>query len=65
VTNRQLGLAARPEVDPEITAVVAAAVSQLLSGGAGPREVQRESTAWKFSGRWFAGHQVRTRLRPH
>jgi len=64
VTKRQLGLASRPEVDPQLTAIVTAAVSQMLSGGSGPREVQRESTAWKFSGRWFAGHQVRTRLRP-
>jgi hypothetical protein len=62
--ERRLGLAPRPEVDPEVTAVVAAAVSQMVGGGA-PIEVQRESTAWKFSGRWFAGHQVRTRLRPH
>ncbi len=63
--ERRLGLSPRPEVDPELTAVVTVAVSQLLSGGGAPAEVQRESTAWKFSGRWFAGHQVRTRLRPH
>lgn len=62
--ERRLGLAPRPEVDPEIAAVVTAAVQQMLSGENGPVEIQRESTAWKFSGRWFAGHQVRTRFRP-
>jgi hypothetical protein len=63
VSERPLGLSPRPEVDPEVAAVVAAAVSQLM-GGSVARSIERESTAWKFSGRWFAGHQVRTRVRP-
>jgi|GEM_PF-1110492 len=58
-----LGLTPRPEPDPEIVAVVTAAVEQLLrSRGATP--TARPSVNWKWSGRWFAGHQVRLRGRP-
>ena len=65
VTNETtLGLRPRPEPDPEIVAVVTAAVEHLLRArNATPNS--RPSVAWKHSGRWFAGHQVRLRGRPY
>jgi hypothetical protein len=58
-----LGLRPRPEPDLEVLAVVTAAVEELTR----PRAVAvrpAPSLAWKQSGRWFAGHQVRLRGRP-
>jgi hypothetical protein len=58
-----LGLRPRPEPDLEVLAVVTAAVEELTR----PRLVvapAAPSLAWKQSGRWFAGHQVRLRGRP-
>jgi hypothetical protein len=62
--QRLLGLSPRPEPDPEIVAALVAAAEELLR----PRRVapaqERPSLAWKYSGRWFVGHQVRLRGRP-
>ncbi len=63
VCAEQLRLRPRPQPDPEIVAVVTVAVEQLLRRrDAYPKF--RPQVAWKHSGRWFAGHQVRLRGRP-
>ncbi len=59
------GLAPRPEVAPEVMAVLAAAADQAWprpvvvvdDGPAGP-------PAWRFSGRWWSRPVVGRRLRP-
>jgi len=58
------GPAERPEIDPEILAVLAAAVDQ-----AWPRIVvapaeARPSSSWRFSGRWWATPLPLRRARP-
>jgi hypothetical protein len=58
-----LGLRPRPEPDTEVVAVVTAAIEQ-LSRRSSPVAEASGSLAWKHSGRWFAGHQVRLRGRP-
>ena len=58
-----LGLSLWPEPDPEIVAVATAAVEQLLRSRPVPAP-KAPSLAWKYSGRWFVGHQVRLRGRP-
>jgi hypothetical protein len=63
ICAEQLRLRPRPQPDPEIVAVVTVAVEQLLRRrDAYPKF--RPQVAWKHSGRWFAGHQVRLRGRP-
>jgi hypothetical protein len=59
------GIAVRPEIDPEVLAVLAAAVDQ-----AWPRprvavvEEESKSPAWRFSGRWWTRPAVSRRSRP-
>ena len=59
------GLAPRPEIDPEVLAVLASAVDQ-----AWPRTVAvvaepaSAGPAWRFSGRWWAKPTAVRRDRP-
>ena len=59
------GLAPRPEIDPEVLAVLASAVDQ-----AWPRPVAAVAEpaplgpAWRFSGRWWAKPTAVRRDRP-
>ena len=59
------GIAVRPEVDPEVLAVLAAAVDQ-----AWPRrrlvapEEKPTPPAWRFSGRWWSRPASARRVRP-
>ncbi len=58
------GPAVRPEVDPVVLAVLAAAVEQTW-----PRAVVAEAatdrpSAWRFSGRWWATPLPLRRARP-
>jgi hypothetical protein len=59
------GIALRPEIDPEVLAVLAAAVDQAWPR---PRVVVVEQTdkapAWRFSGRWWTRPAVSRRSRP-
>jgi hypothetical protein len=59
------GIALRPEIDPEVLAVLAAAVDQAWPR---PRVVVVEETdtvpAWRFSGRWWTRPAVSRRSRP-
>ena len=59
------GIALRPEIDPEVLAVLAAAVDQAWPR---PRVVVVEQTdkapAWRFSGRWWTRPEVSRRNRP-
>ncbi len=63
---RPAGIALRPEVDPEVMAVLAAAVDQawprpvVLADEAGPATLP----AWRFSGRWWSRPQTTRRERP-
>jgi hypothetical protein len=58
------GLAPRPDVDPTIVAVVTAAATSILAGGAAP-VAPTATSSWRFSGRWFAKHHVTRRDRPN
>ncbi len=59
------GIALRPEVDPEVVAVLAAAVDQ-----AWPRpvvvvsDVVARPSPWRFSGRWWSRPATTRRERP-
>ena len=55
------GLRARPGVPVEIAAAVQAAVDQIV---AAERTGPDEPAPWRFSGRWFSAHPIRTRTRP-
>jgi hypothetical protein len=59
------GIAVRPEIDPEVLAVLAAAVDQAWPR---PRMVVVEETdkapAWRFSGRWWTRPAASRRNRP-
>ncbi len=59
------GIAARPAIDPEVLAVLAAAADQAWPR---PRVVALEPTprlpAWRFSGRWWARPVTTRRDRP-
>ena len=64
-TGRPVGIARRPEIDPEVLAVLAAAVDQ-----AWPRPVAVAAPApdrppaWRFSGRWWSRPATTRRDRP-
>jgi hypothetical protein len=62
-----LGLRARPEVPPEIMAVIAAAVDQAWPRAvAGPPPAGPPPyLAWRFSGRWWHRPLVARRARPY
>ena len=59
------GIAVRPAVDPEVLAVLAAAVDQAWPR---PRMVRPETPAappaWRFSGRWWSRPASARRQRP-
>jgi hypothetical protein len=60
-----VGIALRPEIDPEVLAIVAAAVDQ-----AWPRprvvlvEEEIDPPSWRFSGRWWTRRAASRRSRP-
>ncbi|MGA7833946.1 MAG: hypothetical protein WCA31_01940 [Acidimicrobiales bacterium] len=56
------GLAPRPSLPPEEMAALIAAAEELLR--AERRRVKSQTTAWRFSGRWFAAGRFAMR-RPH
>jgi hypothetical protein len=56
-----IGLPPRPNVPDDVRAAIVAAVEQVVASAtptATPRSV------WRFSGRWFSAHPIRTRSRP-
>ncbi len=59
------GIAPRPELEPEVLAVIAAAVDQAWPR---PRIVVTEAVdhppAWRFSGRWWSRPATTRRDRP-
>jgi len=55
------GLRARPRVPDDVAAAVRAAVDQVL---AQERTGPEAPAPWRFSGRWFSAHPIRTRVRP-
>jgi hypothetical protein len=55
------GLRPRPEVPPDVLRAIRAAVDRVVA------EEQHHTPAtggWRFSGRWFSAHPIRTRSRP-
>ncbi len=58
MSERDCGLRPRPEVPADVVAAVQSAVDRL----AGPTGGERP--AWRFSGRWFSAHPIRTRSWP-
>ena len=55
------GLRPRPEVPPEVLeAIYQAAERAIAEDGAGAPK----APAWRFSGRWFTAHPIRSRSRP-
>ncbi|MHB1087167.1 MAG: hypothetical protein ACYC19_00185 [Acidimicrobiales bacterium] len=57
------GLAPRPELGPDETAAVIAAVEELLRARV-VDAVSDDTPAWRFSGRWFHAGPLAMR-RPH
>ena len=57
------GLAPRPELGPDDTAAVVAAVQELLRTPVADAVID-ETPAWRFSGRWFNAGPLEMR-RPH
>jgi transposase len=61
----ETGIAARPVIDAEVLAVLAAAVDQAWPR---PRVMATEATtgpsAWRFSGRWWSRPATSRRERP-
>jgi hypothetical protein len=64
-TTAAPGIAQRPAIDPEVLAVLAAAVDQAWPG---PRVVlavePARPPAWRFSGRWWSRPATTRRDRP-
>ena len=64
-TAAAAGIAPRPEIDPAVLAVIAAAVDQAWPR---PRLAAAEPTsrppAWRFSGRWWSRPATTRRDRP-
>jgi hypothetical protein len=55
------GLRPRPEVPPDVRRAIDDAVARIIDAE------QRRAPAtgrWRFSGRWFSAHPIRTRSRP-
>jgi hypothetical protein len=65
VDQPSYGLASRPEVDPVVLAVLAAAVDQVWPRpGMVVAEEPTGGPAWRFSGRWWARPTAQRRERP-
>ena len=64
-TDLSAGIAPRPEIEPEVLAVLAAAVDQAWPRRrlVVPAEPVRPS-AWRFSGRWWSRPATTRRDRP-
>jgi hypothetical protein len=61
-----LRLRPRPEPDGEVLAIITAASEQLLRPAVMADEANgAKANAWRYSGRWFAAHQVQRRMRPY
>jgi len=55
------GLRPRPEVPPDVLRAVHDAVERIVAD----EQLRAPRTArWRFSGRWFSAHPIRTRSRP-
>jgi hypothetical protein len=55
------GLRPRPEVPDDVATAVREVVARYVAEA---REVAVPHGAWRFSGRWFSAHPIRTRSRP-
>jgi hypothetical protein len=55
------GLRPRPLVPDDVAEAVRAAVAQVVAES---RATAEPKEAWRFSGRWFSAHPIRTRSRP-
>ena len=64
MSDEQLGLRPRPEPDPAVIAIVAAAVEQLARPTVLVGSTEPPANPWRFSGRWFATHHISRRDRP-
>ena len=55
------GLRARPAIPDDVRAAIDDAIERVVAaeGGDAPTTGQ-----WRFSGRWFSAHPIRTRSRP-
>jgi hypothetical protein len=53
-----------PEPDDEEAAAIAAAVTQLFSGGPAASPGREPVSRWRFSGRWWSRPVPRRRARP-
>jgi len=55
------GLRSRPEVPEDVVAAIRDAAEQVV---AAERRDRAAPATWRFSGRWFSAHPIRTRARP-
>jgi hypothetical protein len=55
------GLRPRPEVPPDVLRAIHEAVERIV---ADERHRAPVANPWRFSGRWFSAHPIRTRSRP-
>jgi hypothetical protein len=55
------GLRPRPAIPPDVLAAVHDAVARIV---AAERADAPATGQWRFSGRWFSAHPIRTRSRP-
>jgi hypothetical protein len=55
------GLRPRPEVPPDVLRAIHDAVERIV---ADEQQHAPTTTSWRFSGRWFSAHPIRTRSRP-
>jgi hypothetical protein len=60
----QLSLLPRPEPDPEVLAVLAAAVQQAWPRPVAAEEPEPPQQTWRFSGRWWNKPASQRRDRP-
>jgi hypothetical protein len=58
------GIAPRPEIDPAVLAVIAAAVDQSWPRRVAPADPAPPGPAWRFSGRWWSKPTAVRRERP-
>jgi hypothetical protein len=55
------GLRPRPAVPPDVLQAITEAAELVVREA---RATTRRAPAWRFSGRWFSAHPIRTRSRP-